>query len=485
MTYGRQTWGRAAFGGGTRPAGARAPGGIAVPGFDTVFYWSTTLSTAPYGRAAYGGRSSSYYPTAGIAAIPDPAGAVTNLMLWWAFADAVAVTRIEADGTRVPVRDAEAVALPRSRSRRNRSSNPKARDSLSGYTAGTNTSISRITGVSVVIDDDNTVTTAVRGTATAGGGIAIGMPLDAASPLTEQYQWRVRTSALATTLGLSIDWYDRDSQLLATQTYLVSGGTATAAAAGFTTAQVSVASRPGSSVLGVVSYIATGLSAGDTLDVTARLRETTIAGPYFDGDSPYAAWMGAAGLSFSQQGVAVYVRDFEAPLDTPVRYEITSSAAPGYAATSEAVTLLAQLGQGVGVREVLMTHPGLAHTIRVWVEKEPSSISKAMEQGVFEIEGRRFPVVITGEQRGSARGSLTFVAETFDERDRLERFLDDGSPLLLRCPADWGHPPNWWLSFGDLDIQHWTHHARKQVRRLEVPFIEVERPSVATRPLAA
>lgn len=485
MSYGRQTYGRAAFGGGTRPSNARQPGAIAVPGYDSVFYWTSTLPTAPYGRAAYGGRSSSFYPTAGVAAIPDPAGAVTNLVLWWAFADSVAVTRVHPDGSRVQVRDAEAVTMPRSSSRRNRSSNPKARDNLTGYTAGTNTTLSRITGLTIVVEDANTITTAARGTATAAGTVEINTPVDAASPVREDYQWRARTSAVATTLGLSVDWYDRNSALLATQTYLVDSATRTAAVADFTTAQVSTATRPSDSVLGVVSYIGTGLPAGGTLDITGRLRETTIAGPYFDGDSPYAAWMGTPGLSFSQQGVVVYVHDFEAPLDVPVSYAITSSAAPGYVATSEPVTLAAQLGQGVGVREVLMTHPGLTHTIRVWIESEPDSISKAMEQGVFEIEGRRFPVVITGEQRGSARGSLTFVAETFDERDRLERFLDDGSPLLLRCPADYGHPPNWWLSLGDLDIKHWTHHARKPLRRLTVPFIEVERPSVATRPLAA
>lgn len=482
MSYARGAYGRAAYGGGTVPRAARPGDALVIPGFESIFYWTTTLASAAYGSAAYGGRSAARFPSAGLAAVPDPSGAVTNLAIWWAFADVVSVIRIDPDGQQVPVRDSEALAMPAGTSRRNRSSNPSARDSLTGYTAGSNTTLSRLTDQDTGLEG---VTTAVRGTATAAGTALVGLNIDQQNPGRDQYAWRVRTSALAATLGLSIAWYDSDSLLITTQTYLVDTATRTAAAAGWTDATVTIETWPGDARVGVVSYVATGLPAGGTLDVTARLRETVIAGGYFDGDSTPAAWIGTPGLSYSETAALVYVRDFEAPLDVPVTYRLTSSAAPGYVATSEEVTLPSVLGPEVGVRQALLTHPGLAHTMRVWIEAEPDSITNAMPQGVFEIDGRRHPVVITAEQRSGDRGTLTFIAETFDEAARIRAFLDDGSPLLLRTPAAWGHPPNWWLSFGDLTRKAWTHQASRQLRRLEVPFIEVSRPSLATRPLAA
>lgn len=465
-------------------ARAGLPGNaLTVPGFTAIYYWTRAGSSSAYGQAAYGGRAAVSYPAAGLLASPDPDSATATIWVWWAFASEVILTRVDADGTRVPVRSSP-VRLDPAKSRRNYATNPKARDTLTGYTADANTTIDRLTGQTT---PSEYVTAALRLTADVAGDVSVSMTGEPVGPVATSHGFWAKTSALVSDLYLQVQWYDKDSLSLGTQTYPTGDVAREQAVGAWSWCEVTIDSWPASAVVGVLSLGAAGVAASGTVDITGRLTETgeALGGGYFDGDFPASAWSGDPGLSYSDTSAIAYVIDAEAPLDTPVRYEISSGRAPGYAASTLDVVVPGDRFRSP--YDALLTHPGLAKTVPVWIEADPE-ITNTIEQGQFQVIGRRNKVVISAPQRAGDEGSLTFVCETLEQRRELRAMLDDGSPLLLRAKGGYGKPPNWWLAFGDLTVTPPTSGAANstgEVRRLTASFVEVDRPSAATRPLAA
>lgn len=481
MAYGGQFYGEAAYGGSLVALGDPDYGGTTVADFDAVYFWARTGAIDAYGEAAYGGRSTTSYPSAGLFAAPDPDTSVVTVPVWWAFASLVTLTRVDvATGERTPVRDSP-ITMPAG-SRRNPASNPKASDTTTGHAAGTNTTLTRLTGLTTPFPR---VTTGFRATATAAGGVAVAFSLDPVAPSDTTIALLVRALGGASGIGLSVAWYNAASTLLTTTTHPVPAAVVTAATTGWAQATVTVGGAPVGAVTGVVSITGSGLAAAGMLDFTARITAVgSTVGEYFDGDYPGSAWTGTPGLSYSDQSPIVSVVDAECPLDVPVRYELTSGTAAGFVASSQPVTLPGDRLLGTDRRRCLLTHPGRAQTIPVWIEAAPE-VTRPIEQGTFKVIGRRRPVVISDPRRGADTGELTLVAETFEERDRLLAMLDDGSPLLLRAPAAFGWPPLWWLSIGSVVISPVLHYAPLQHRRITVSVTEVDRPSAATRALVA
>ena len=478
MGYGQARFGGEAYGG-ARSGQRAGVGGIAVPGFDAVYYWTVAGGAGAYGRAAYGGRATSTFPIAGLAASPDPDTGIVTIPVWWAFASAAVLTRVDAaTGERTPLRDSP--ARLGSGSRRNGSSNPKARDDLTGYTAGPNTTQVRLAGLTT---PDPLVTTAVRLTASAAGSVSTAFSLDAVSTATTAHQLWVRSAATVTAMSLSVRWFDASSADLGVTTYPATVPLAQAAT-GWATASVVINTRPGTAVRGLASFTADGVAAAGWVDVTARLTElgAAVRGRYFDGDYPAAGWIGTPGLSYSDLAPVAYLVDAEVPLDRPVHYELTNPATPGFVASSSPVTLVSD--RLVGTRQCLLTHPGWSLTVRVWLAAEPE-VTNPLEQSAKKVIGRRRKVVVSDTQRAGDEGSMTFVAETFEERKRIKLLLDDGSPLLVRLPQSFGHPPLWWLSFGAATWKAQSHRSTVPLRTVTVSFVEVDRPSAATRPLVA
>lgn len=476
-----QQYGRVTYGGSPVARTPRESGGYDVPGYDSVYYWSLRGIAASYGQAAYGGRRTFNLPAAGLFAEPDPAAGTVSIPLWWAYADEVIVSRRDADGTVTPLRDSP-IRLDRALSRTNQASNPKVRDNSTGYTAGTNTTLSRLQNQTLPTPY---VTTALRATATAAGTARFQLATEAAPAGARTYGQWIRTSALASAIQLSITWFNISSVELSTQTYSTGTVGRTQAVGAYSWTTIVVDSWPENAITGVVSYLATGLPAGGTMDITGRLVEAgaVLGNGYFDGDFPGAGWSGTPGMSASLISPITYAVDAEAPLDSPVVYELTNALVPGFVASSELITLDSTHVRAP--RDALLTHPGLTRTIPVWVETEPE-ITRPIEQASFQVIGRRRLIVVTAPQRGSDTGSLTFVVEGIEERKRLLDMLDDGSPLLLRAPASYGHPPLWWLSFGDVSIEAPGNGvASYDLRRITATFTEVDRPSAATRPLVA
>jgi hypothetical protein len=475
MAY--DAYGRAGYGGSRLGRAGRLSGGQPVPGYDAVYYW-TTGGAGAYGQVAYGGRQTVVFPVAGLFAAPDDAAAAVTIPCWWAFASYLNVSRVDAaTGARTPVRGADPLTAVGT-SHHNGIANPKAAIDTSGAAAAANTTLSRLTALSLA---SPYVTTGFRATATAAGAAGITVS-DVVGATSTTYGFLMRTSAAPSAVNLSVAWYDATGTSLGTQTYPVTAAIVAASVNTWVWATVTIASWPGTAATGTLTYTASGLPAGGRLDLTERIAEAsaTYQGGYFDGDYPGGGWEGTPGQSYSDQAPIQYITDAEAPFDVPVFYELTNPSIPGYKARTELVTLHSS---ALSVpRDAVLTHPGLNLSVRVWVEAQPE-ITKAMPSSTFAIIGRRNPVVITDPQRKSDTGSLTFVAETLEERDRLLAMLDDGSPLLLRAPALYGHPPLWWLSFGDVKETPMTGYAGNTLRRLSADFTQVDRPSAATRPL--
>lgn len=459
-------YGGATYAGSTQAYTGR-DSGLTVPGYDAVYYWQSSAAAGAYGSAAYGGRSSNPVPSAGLFASPDPATGVITVPAWWAYASYVSLYRITRDGERQQVRQSP-VQMP-SGSRHNNILNPKAKVDLTGLTAGTNTTLSRLTGQ---VTPSQYVTTAIRSTATAAGNVAFTATTDPANTIEATYGFWVRTSAAATDIRLSIQWFDINGVVVSTQTYPVSTTARTQAVNAWSWATVTVTTYPTDAATGVLQYSATGLPLGGTMDVTGRILEigNTLQGDYFDGDFPGGSWTGLTGVSYSEYGPIVYVVDGEAPLDTWVRYELSNPLVPGFTALSEEVILTCDKNTN------WLTHPAdPEHPFKVWVEAAPERTRK-LARTVHEVINRSKPVVVSGAARVAEAGAITFITEGFVERDKLKAMTSDGTPLLLRAPAYLGYPGQMWLSLGDETEKPPSHYAPGTYKRMEYDFQIVDAP---------
>lgn len=478
-----QPWARDAWAGAVASGGS-VVGGYPVPGVQDVFYWTAQNASGPWAAGAWGGALYTERASGGIIARAAAEAGTVSITAWWSYATSLIVTRIDADGTRVPVRDSSGV--PSAATRRNNASNPRFRDGTAQVSAasGTLSWLSDQTGIPA-----EGVSTAARVTANASGQAGLRFDGDTVPSYATTMGMLIRTSVAAASLALVTDWYDLASNLVATTTVSPASIAAAQANGAYSWCEFDLGVAPQAAQYGRSRVAATGLGAGGTLDVTTRLWQDgdTLDGPYFDGDTFGGSWRGTPGVSSSTLAAPVMLTDAEAPLDVPFTYEVRNPVAPGYAALSQPLTLPSTppRGQWGSIRTGLLTHPGLAATMRVWVWGEPETITNPLEQAAFKIKGRRRKVVVSDTQRGGDEGTITFVAEDFAERERLKAFLDDGSPLLLRFPASYGHPPLWWLSFGDALWKTTNNRAAHPLRTLEVPFTEVDRPDAATRPLVA
>lgn len=474
--------------GNVTPRAVNPPGAIPVPGFDASYVWQATAGGAPLTAAVLGGAVTVTYPSGGVLAVPDGPSGTVVLSAWWAYASGFTVTRVAPDGTRTPVRDADSWPVTGDATRRNLATHPANRvGDLVGWTAGTNTTLASLSGLTDVPDPG--VTTGVRATATAAGSVNVTFSLDAPSTGLSTYGLWVKSGGAApSSASITVQWYDVNGSAVGSPSaYPVAATAVSQTASGWSWCQATISGSPVGAVFGVAGFTAAGLAAGGVLNLTGRLWEAgTTLGSYFDGTDWGANWIGTPYKSASTLAPVQTIIDAEAPLDVALTYELTNPVAPGYTITSTPVSLDSSSYRPP--RDALLTHPGLAKTVRVWIEAEPD-ITRPIEQTAFQVIGRPRKVVVSAPQRGGDEGSLTFVTESQDEWNLLLAMLDDGSPLLLRAPADYGHPPLWWLSFGDATLaapasgtaNNWPN----EVRRITVPFTEVDRPSVATRPLVA
>lgn len=159
--------------------------------------------------------------------------------------------------------------------------------------------------------------------------------------------------------------------------------------------------------------------------------------------------------------------DYEATMGETFSYRATSDQAPGVELTSPQL-FIASNGR------TMLKHPGrpaLNSVIRV--ETAPN-LTRPVTQGVFDVLGRSTPVA-TSMRRGSARGELKLTTFDEDERSALLLLTDDGTPLLLQTPENYGIG-NVYVSVGELSEERVTGMGYEWARRWSLPFVVVGRP---------
>jgi hypothetical protein len=171
---------------------------------------------------------------------------------------------------------------------------------------------------------------------------------------------------------------------------------------------------------------------------------------------------GSGGATFS---------DVEAPMDVPVYYTVTTPAYPYQTLTSNTVTL-------VSSGSTWLTHPALpALATRVVVERNPQK-RRPIDRALYKVIGRSRPVAVVAGPRGAAEYVLDVFTETQAERDNMLSLLDDGSPLLLRTPADYGFDAQTWLSVDSVEEVPIVGSVLEWARRWPLSCVEVDPPSV-------
>ncbi len=165
-------------------------------------------------------------------------------------------------------------------------------------------------------------------------------------------------------------------------------------------------------------------------------------------------------------GAGVFL-DFEAPLDTPLTYQIRNIANDGVQGSSGTVVLPSE-----GL--VWLKHPGtptLNMTLRV--EDFPSE-ENDIPQAIFKPIGRKFPVAVSS-RRFAETGTLTAITSTLGERDAIKAILDSGSTLLLQAPAGWGVGSNY-VAVGVVTADRLIPYGPDPQRRWTLPLTYVDSP---------
>lgn len=429
----------------------------------------------PWAGAAWGGGGVIDRPAqGGLLAIAEPDVAAVRLETWWSGAPYLRIQRLVPGLEPAPVRDGYPLSV-QSLTRRNRCADPSGELASTLWLAGTNTTVG-------TVDDAGAAAGArvIRITASTSGAVQVVVP--AAITVTDQTQitFALRLSAAPSgAAAIRGEWLDESGAVLTSTSSSYAAGSlgsfvGAPGAPMRRTGLFRLTPPPGAMSANVYFEIA-GMAAGATADVDAVLVEDAAtagdqSGQYFDGDVLTGSWDIAAHSSASQLPGTQRIMDREAPLDVPIRYLMTAPDAPGVQVLSEPVTVTSR-------RRVWLSHPAIDLPLQVTVTEEPS-ITRPIQQEVLDILGSPLPVAITGARRSSARGTHKIATAGFDDRGLLEDMLDDGSPLLLRMPADHGHGPGEWIAVKDYTRGRTGHRAMNGTYRFELPFTVVRPPAL-------
>lgn len=172
-----------------------------------------------------------------------------------------------------------------------------------------------------------------------------------------------------------------------------------------------------------------------------------------------------AGQVIDPSAASAVIADYEAPQGEMVTYRTSASDATTGA--------LPDLGD---VWLINPAKPGLSVPIMVGIDDTRTA---SLDAEVIVIRGRATPIVATTTPRQADTGKITVRTNTSGEQQALKALLADGSPLRLS-----GHPgidlPRW-VQFGDVArsrVAQWCGDTR---RTFELPFWEVDRPTVLMR----
>jgi hypothetical protein len=99
---------------------------------------------------------------------------------------------------------------------------------------------------------------------------------------------------------------------------------------------------------------------------------------------------------------------------------------------------------------------------------------QAANAATFNVNNQANPVVVS-KVRSSVTSTLTLVARTFPDRDRLVTLLAPGSPLLFQVPDEYGLPDRY-VSVGTDTVSRVLPDHRFPIRVVSLPHVVVSAP---------
>jgi hypothetical protein len=387
---------------------------------------------------------------------------------WWPDAPVLQVVRILPDGTRIPVRGGYPLTTSTA-TRRNYVSNPSAEAGTNGYVPDAGTPTLTQLADAAAPAGSYVLRATVAGAGSNGVTVPTALTVTPAGR-TMTVGFALRTSALATSLTVSIGWTDAGGGALTANSATLSADQRAAAVGQFGRNVVTV-TPPTGAVTPTLKIISGGMPAGGTMDLDAIVFEIgTTTGDAFDGATLGGLWLGTAHLSASILSPVQTILDGEAPFDTPVIYQVSYPSIVGGRVTSDPATL-----DSGGT--CWLSHPRLAGQPVPVDLREVPVLERDIQQGIFYPLDAERPVVVSSARRQAPSGELSFNANSFDERDTIRSLLSDGMPVLLRSPEIYGYGLGSWLSFGSLKEDRGGRLAYQDATLMTVAFVEVDAPA--------
>jgi hypothetical protein len=439
-----------------------------IPGDPARFTYAAQMGAYPWASASWaGGFPLAAYPGGGVLITPDPVNGVMMVRAWWPYTTSLQLVRIDMDGTRTPVRGGYPLRVTTD-TRRNAVTNPSIEAGTNGYLPDVGTP----TLTQLATPDAPSGAFVLRATNASSGSSGVTVPTSLTPPplgLPVTVGGAIRTSALASSVTVSIGWTDSTGGTLTSNTATLTADQRAAAVSQFTRFTATV-TTPSDAVTPTLKITAGGMPAGGTMDLDALTFEVgATTGTAFDGSTLGGSWLGAVNLSASVLAPVYTLLDGECPLDTLVRYEVLAPTITGGRVTSDPAVLESN-------RRVWLTHPGNpSQPLQVDLREKPVR-DYPIQQGKFRPMNRRYAVVVSNASRQGAEGEIKFNVLSMDHRERLLAMLEDGSPLLLRSPEDY-HFDTGWLSLETVKDDPEGRLAYQDAWLISAPFTEVEAPS--------
>lgn len=408
----------------------------AIPGGTTTYVWAVQQGAYPWSYQGWGGGVAPVpYSGGGIVVVPDPATGTARVSCWWPYAPTLQLIRISPTGTRTLVRGGFPVTVTAA-TLINYATNPNS-ISTAGYVPGTGSPT-----LSLIARTDATGGTAVRATNASAGTSEVTVPQSLVADPYVTAAVDMRLSARPTAVTVTAGWVDGVGTALASTAVSLTADQINASVGVFGRQLVQVAPPAAAATCSTLKVAATGMPAGGTMDLDRwKIVQDVNDGTYGDGDTLGGMWTGTTGLSTSVLAPVQTVVDGECPLDVAISYQLYAPLLTGGFAVAPTITLASR-------EQSWLTHPASPSTPLLCLPRAAPTLEHDIDQGIFTVIDRAFPVGISSAVRLAPSLQLELHAQTEAARDALKALFADGSAVLLRAPESYSYGLGMWLFVG-------------------------------------
>jgi len=159
--------------------------------------------------------------------------------------------------------------------------------------------------------------------------------------------------------------------------------------------------------------------------------------------------------------------DYEAPLDTPVKYRAILDGE--LTVDSNTVTIVTD-GRTFWLKDVILG----AFSCKVKVEAMSDVVRPANVLGQFKVINRQNPILVTDVRQGRT-GTMTLSAFSTGDIAAILNIINSGNTLLFQAPAS-ANFPDMYFQAGDV-TQTWRGTSSALIHSFTVPFTETDAPS--------